>query len=211
MDVSEAIQKRATIRKWKPIPVEKEKIIKVLESGRRAPSWGNVQPWRFIVVQDKAKIEELAKAAGGGQPQVGAAPVVIVCCGVAEVFSRKMHRESLKQLMEAGVMEWPEEFLDNVVLESEQFAPYIRGKEVMTIKAGEQIMISVAFMSLEALNQGLGSCWVGAISPKEAAKVMGLPDDIFVHDLFVLGYPDEDPKPRPRKGFDKIVFWEKYD
>ena len=211
MDVSEAIQKRATIRKWKPIPVEKEKIIKVLESGRRAPSWGNVQPWRFIVVQDKAKIEELAKAAGGGQPQVGAAPVVIVCCGVAEVFSRKMHRESLKQLMEAGVMEWPEEFLDNVVLESEQFAPYIRGKEVMTIKAGEQIMISVAFMSLEALNQGLGSCWVGAISPKEAAKVMGLPDDIFVHDLFVLGYPDEDPKPRPRKGLDKIVFWEKYD
>jgi nitroreductase len=211
MDVSEAIQKRATIRKWKPIPVEKDKIIKVLESGRRAPSWGNVQPWRFIVVQDKAKIEELAKAAAGGQPQVGAAPVVIVCCGVAEVFSRKMHRESLKQLIEAGVMEWPEEFLDNVVLESEQFAPYIRGKEVMTIKAGEQIMISVAFMALEAVNQGLGSCWVGAISPREAANVMGLPDDMFVHDLFVLGYPDEDPKPRPRKEFDKIVFWEKCD
>jgi nitroreductase len=211
MDVSEAIQKRATIRKWKPIPVEKDKIIKVLESGRRAPSWGNVQPWRFIVVQDKVKIEELAKAAAGGQPQVGAAPVVIVCCGVAEVFSRKMHRESLKQLIEAGVMEWPEEFLDNVVLESEQFAPYIRGKEVMTIKAGEQIMISVAFMALEAVNQGLGSCWVGAISPREAANVMGLPDDMFVHDLFVLGYPDEDPKPRPRKEFDKIVFWEKCD
>jgi nitroreductase len=108
-------------------------------------------------------------------------------------------------------MEWPEEFLDNVVLESEQFAPYIRGKEVMTIKAGEQIMISVAFMALEAVNQGLGSCWVGAISPREAANVMGLPDDMFVHDLFVLGYPDEDPKPRPRKEFDKIVFWEKCD
>ncbi len=211
MDVSEAIQKRVTIRKWKPMPVEKEKIIKVLESGRRAPSWGNVQPWRFIVVQDKAKIEELAKAAAGGQPQVGSAPVVIACCGVAEVFSRKMHRESLKQLMEAGVMEWPEEFLDNVVLESEQFAPYIRGREVMTIKAGEQIMISVAFMALEAVNQGLGSCWIGAISPREAANVLGLPDDMFVHDLFVLGYPDEDPKPRPRKEFDKIVFWEKCD
>jgi nitroreductase len=211
MDVSEAIQKRATIRKWKPVPVEKEKIIKVLESGRRAPSWGNVQPWRFIIVQDKEKIEELAKVAAGGQLQVGAAPVVIVCCGVAEVFSRKMHRESLKQLIEAGVMEWPEEFLDNVVLESEQFAPYIRGQEVMTIKAGEQIMISVAYMSLEAVNQGLGSCWVGAISPREAANVMGLPDDMFVHDLFVLGYPDEDPKPRPRKEFDKIVFWEKCD
>ncbi len=210
MDVSEAIQRRVTIRKWKSLPVEKEKIIKVLESGRRAPSWGNVQPWRFIVIQDKAKIAELAEVAAGGQPQVSTAPVLIVCCGVAEVFSRKMHRESLKQLIEAGVMDWPEEFLDNVVLESEQFAPYLRGKEVMTIKSGEQIMISVAYMSLEAVNQGLGSCWVGAISPKEASKALDLPDSMFVHDLLVLGYPDEDPKPRPRKEPDKVIFWEKY-
>lgn len=211
MDVSEAIQRRVSIRRWKSIPVEKEKIIKVLEAGRRAPSWGNVQPWRFIVVQDKAKIEELAKSAAGGQPQVSTAPAVIVCCGVAELFSRKMHRESLKQLIEAGVMDWPDDFLDNVVLGNDQFSPYRLGKEVMTIKAGEQIMISVAFMSLEAVNQGLGSCWIGAISPKDGGKVMNLPENMFVHDLFLLGYPDEDPKPRPRKEFDKVVFWEKYD
>ena len=209
MNVSEAIQKRVTIRRWKPMPVEKEKIVKVLGAGRRAPSWGNVQPWRYIVVQDKARIEELAKAAGG-QPQVRTAPVVIVCCGSAEVFSQKMHRESLKQLIEAGVMDWPDEVLDNVVLGSDLFAPYRLGEQVMTIKAGEQIMISLAYMTLEAVNQGLGCCWVGAISPKEAHQVMNLPKDLFVHDFFLLGYPDENPKPRPRKEFDKIVFWEKY-
>ncbi len=210
MDVTEAIQKRVTIRRWKQIPVEKEKIIRVLEAGRRAPSWGNTQPWRFIVVQDRAKIEELAKAAGG-QPQVSTAPVVIVCCGLMEAFSRKMHRESLKQLIEAGVMDWPDEVLDNVVLGSDQFAPYRLGEQVMTIKAGEQIMISIAYMTLEALNQGLGSCWVGAISPKEAHQIMNLPNHLFVHDFFLLGYPDETPKPRPRKDFDKIVFWGQYE
>ena len=41
MNVSDAILKRTSIRKWKPTPVEKEKIEKVLEAGRRAPSWGN--------------------------------------------------------------------------------------------------------------------------------------------------------------------------
>jgi nitroreductase len=210
MEVSEAIQKRASIRRWKPVPVAKEKIVKVLEAGRRAPSWGNVQPWRFIVVQDKARIGELAKAAGG-QPQVSTAPVVIVCCGFMEVFSRKMHRESLKQLIEAGVMDWPDEVLDNVVLGSDQFAPYRLGEQVMTIKAGEQIMISIAYMTLEATNQGLGCCWVGAISPKDAHRVMTLPNNIFVHDFFLLGYADEDPKPRPRKELNKIVFWEKYE
>jgi len=209
MDVSEAIQKRVTIRRWKATPVEKEKIVKVLEAGRRAPSWGNVQPWRYIVVQDKTRIEELAKAASG-QPHLRTAPVVIVCCGLTEVFSQKMHRESLKQLIEAGVMDWPDEVLDHVVLGSDLFAPYRLGEQVMTIKAGEQIMISLGYMTLEAVNQGLGSCWMGAISPKDAHRVMNLPKDLFVHDFFLLGYPDEDPKPRPRKELDKIVFWEKY-
>jgi nitroreductase len=209
MDVSEAIQKRVTTRRWKPTPVEKEKIVKVLEAGRRAPSWGNVQPWRYIVVQDKARIGELAKISGG-QPHISTAPVVIVCCGLTEAFSQKMHRESLKQLIEAGVMDWPDEVLDHVVLGSDLFAPYRLGEQVMTIKAGEQIMISLAYMTLEAVNQGLGSCWMGAISPKDAHQVMNLPKNLFVHDFFLVGYPDEDPKPRPRKEFDKIVFWEKY-
>jgi len=209
MEVSEAIQKRVTIRRWKRVPVEKEKIVKVLEAGRRAPSWGNVQPWRYIVVQDKVRKEELAKAAGG-QPHISTASVVIVCCGLTEVFSQKMHRESLKQLIEVGVMDWPDEVLDNVVLGSDLFAPYRLGEQVMTIKAGEQIMISLAYMTLEAVNEGLGSCWVGAISPQEAHRVMNLPKHLFVHDFFLLGYPDEDPKPRPRKELEKIVFWEKY-
>jgi nitroreductase len=183
----------------------------VLEAGRRAPSWGNTQTWRFIVVQDKVKIEELANAAAAGQPQVSSAPVVIVCCGVPEALSRKMHRESLKQLIEVGVMDWPDEVLDSVVLGSDLFAPYRLGEQVMTIRAGEQVMIAVAYMTLEAVNQGLGTCWVGAMSPKDAHKVMNLPDNLFVQALIPLGYPDEDPKPRPRKDFDEIVFWEKYE
>lgn len=210
MEVPEAILKRRSIRNWKPVPVEKEKVEKVLEAGRRAPSWGNTQPWRFIVVQDKTKIEALAKSAGG-QPHVKNAPVVIVCCGVADSLSRKMHREALKQLMDAGVMDWTEDILDNVVLGSDQFAPYRLGEQVMTIKAGEQIMIAAAYMTLEALNQGLGTCWVGAISPKDTHLAMNLPKDLFVHDLILLGYPGEDPKPRPRKALDKIIFWEKYE
>ena len=209
MDIIGAIQKRRSIRRWNPKPVEKEKIEKVLEAGRRAPSWGNTQPWRFIVVQDKAKIEEIAKAAGG-QPHISA-PVLIVCCGAINDLSRKQHRETLAQLRDLGVMDWTDEVLDNVVLGSEVFAPYLLGESGMTIKVGEQIMIAVAYMTLEAVNQGLGTCWVGAITPKEVHKVMNLPKDIFVHTLLPLGYPGEDPKPRPRKDISKIIFWGKYE
>ncbi|MEJ2718586.1 MAG: nitroreductase family protein [Deltaproteobacteria bacterium] len=210
MEVSDAILKRVSIRKWKPVPVEKEKIEKVLEAGRRAPSWGNTQPWRFIVVQDKEKKEGLAEAAGG-QAVVRDAPAVIVCCGVAGDFSRKQQRETLKSVIEVGAIDWTDDFLDNVVLESDLFSPYRLGEQVMTIKAGEMVMISIAYMTIEAVNQGLGTCWVGAMAPKDAHKVMNLPDELFVHDLVPIGYPDEDPKPRPRKSLDKLVFWEKYE
>jgi len=206
MELMEAIQKRCSIRRFKDTPVEKEKIIKVLEAGHRAPSWGNTQPWRFIVVQDKAVIAEIAKA-GGGQPQAGGAPVLIVCCATIDDMTKKGHGEALRSLIPAGAMT---EELVNIVLGSDIFAPYRRGDAYMTIKASEQMMIAVAYMTLEAVEQGLATCWVGAIVPQDVHKVLNLPDNIFVHSLLPLGYADEDPKPRPRKDINKIVFWEKY-
>jgi len=206
MELDAAILKRTTIRRWDPAPVEKEKIVKVLEAGRRAPSWGNTQPWRFIVIQDKARKEEVGKASGG-QPQVSTAPVLIVCCATIDDLTKKGHGDALKSLIPAGAMT-PE--LVEIVLQSDVFAPYHRGEAIMTIKASEQLMIAIAYMMLEAVNQGLGTCCAGAITPQEVHKVMGLPSNLFVHTILALGYPGENPQPRPRKDINKIVFWEKY-
>jgi nitroreductase len=206
MELTQAIQKRCSIRRFKDKPVEKEKIMKILEAGQRAPSWGNTQPWRFIVITDKAKMAEVAQAAGG-QPQAAGAPVLIVCCATIDDFTKKGHGDALSSLIPVGAMT---EELKNIVLQSDVFAPYLRGDAYMAIKAGEQLMIAVAYMTLEIVNQGLGAVWVGAITPKEIQKALNLPDNIFVHSLLPVGYPDEDPKPRPRKDINKIVFWEKY-
>jgi nitroreductase len=206
MELDDAILKRTTIRRWKPDPVEKAKIEKVLEAGRRAPSWGNTQPWRFIVVQDKAEIEKVNQASGG-QPQVGTASVLIVCCATIDDMTRQGHGDALRTLIPVGAMT-PE--LVEWVLANDVFAPYRRGDAVMTIRAGEQLMIAIAFMMLEAVNQGLGTCCAGAITPKEVHQALGLPDNIFVHTILALGYPGEDNKPRPRKDMSKIAFWGKY-
>jgi nitroreductase len=206
MDVTAAIMKRRSIRKWQSTTVEKEKIEKVLEAGRRAPSWGNTQPWRFIVLQDRAEIERIGKAAGG-QPQVTTAPVLIVCCATADDFTKKGHGDALESLIPVGAMT-PE--MKDFVLSSDVFAPYRKGDAVMRIRAGEQLMIAMAYMTLEAVNQGLGTLWAGAITPQEIHKALNLPDSIFVHSLLPLGYPGEDPVQRPRKDPSKVIFWGKY-
>jgi len=63
MNVVEAIKNRRSIRKYKPEPIRDEHLKTILESARLAPSAGNKQPWRFIVVRDyesKRMLGELA-------------------------------------------------------------------------------------------------------------------------------------------------------
>ncbi|MCX7806229.1 MAG: nitroreductase family protein [Planctomycetota bacterium] len=79
MDVFEAIRTRKSVRSFKDRPVEREKIEKLLEAARLAPSASNRQEWRFVVVTDPEKRKALAVAARN-QAFVGQAPVVLACC-----------------------------------------------------------------------------------------------------------------------------------
>lgn len=65
MEFSELIQKRQSDRKYKDEPVRREDIVKCLEAARLAPSACNSQPWRFVVVEDKAVLKEMSVAAIG--------------------------------------------------------------------------------------------------------------------------------------------------
>jgi nitroreductase len=79
MDVFEAISRRRSIRKYKTTPVEEDKLDKILEAARIAPSAANRQEWKFLVVKDREIRQKLVNAANG-QNFVGEAPVTIVAC-----------------------------------------------------------------------------------------------------------------------------------
>ncbi len=77
MDVFDAIRTRRSIRHFSNVPVEWEKVVRVLEAGSLAPSSGNVQNWRFIVVTDKDLRHKIAEACLE-QSWITEAPVIIV-------------------------------------------------------------------------------------------------------------------------------------
>lgn len=79
MNVLSAIEGRRSIRKYKDKLVEDEKLLSILEAARLAPSAKNEQEWKFIVVKESQTRKELTEAIG--QPFVGEAPVILVCCG----------------------------------------------------------------------------------------------------------------------------------
>ena len=77
MDFMDVVASRKSVRGYENRPVEEEKLSKVLEAARLAPSWANKQCCRYVVVKDKAKIQELACGFNGWLKQ---APVIIVAC-----------------------------------------------------------------------------------------------------------------------------------
>jgi nitroreductase len=80
MDVFTAISQRCSVRTYKTIDVEEDKLKKILEAARLSPSASNRQDWKFIIVRNKETRKKLAKAAFG-QSFIAEAPIVIVACG----------------------------------------------------------------------------------------------------------------------------------
>lgn len=62
----ELVRRRRSVRRYLDRPVEREKILACLEAARLAPSAENVQPWRFLVIDDPALKERFAAAAFSG-------------------------------------------------------------------------------------------------------------------------------------------------
>jgi nitroreductase len=204
MDVCEAIGKRRSIRKFKPDPIPEEKIRLLLESARLAPSGTNTQPWRFIVVKDDNTKKKLQEAAHN-QRHVRRAPVVIACC--ADLSAFKEFSKRVDELINSGAL--PERTRD-------VFIPYLK-KGMDTVKkqdlitaATANVSIAVEHMVLQAVELGLGTCWVRWYDDNKVKEILGIPDFVEVIALLPVGVPDEDPGQRPRLSIDKIVYSEKY-
>jgi len=169
MEVTEAIRSRRSIRNYLDKPVEEDKLLRVLEAARLAPSASNLQEWRFVVVRDEMTRRKLMDAAKG-QRFVGQAPVVIACCA-----------ETDEHVMTCGQMCYP-----------------------------INVAIAIDHMTLAAVEEGLGTCWVGAFYADQVKEILGIPEHVPVVELLALGYPAVVPQPTRRLALDEIVKYERW-
>lgn len=184
MEFFEAIRTRRSIRRFIEKPVEEEKLKAVLEAVRMAPSWANMQCWRFIVVRDKTvkeKISELSYVesffaplgykANPSKKGIAEAPVVIVACA---------------DPAQSGVL-WSQYYY-------------------MT-----DIGIAAQTLMLAAHALGLGTVFVGVFDEAKLQRLLNIPQNIRSVGIFPLGYPLEAKKEGPqRKPLGEIVFYEKW-
>jgi nitroreductase len=170
MDVFEAIRARKSVRSYQARPVEPEKLRRVLEAARLAPSARNEQEWRFVVVTDREKRQRLAHEASS-EHFMGQAPVIIAACAQTD-----------RRIMRCGQQAYP---ID--------------------------VAIAIDHLTLAAVAEGLGTCWIGSFDPAEVRRILEIPESVEVVELLPLGYPSEPrPVPKSRLPFDTIVRFERW-
>lgn len=102
MELEEAIRNRRSIRSYKDRPVEDEKIEKILEAARWAPSAGNLQSVEYVVVRDAETKEKLSDASHG-QAQPGDSPVnIVVCVNFPKISNYGRRGGELYSIQESG-------------------------------------------------------------------------------------------------------------
>lgn len=77
-----------------------------------------------------------------------------------------------------------------------------RGEELYSIC---DVCVAIENMMLEAVEMGLGTCWVGAFEEKEVAKILNLPEYLRPIVIVPVGYFDKEPVPPQRKSREELI------
>ena len=176
MELDEALRGRRSIRKYKDEAVSMDLVRQVLEAGTLAPSAHNGQQWRFSVLTGRAKKE------------------------VTDVFRRDLEAVSER------VSDMGSSFESCRVMEEVPVVIIVwnAGRVGMETDT-HSVAAAIQNMLLKAYALGLGTLWIGDVfdAPKALERFFGKPWKLTA--AVALGWPAEEPKPRPRKSVDEVT------
>jgi len=194
MDFDEVVIKRRSIRKFKEDPVPEKVLLKVLEAGCWAPSAGNSQPWRFIVVTDVDVKQKIAR--------------------VCTEFSRKAWAEfspERARYLAARGGSWDKSIVAKI-------PALIAVCYVVPERMRDELILGSAWVAIEnmllaATAEGLGSCIYTFYDIEEEnnlKEILRVPDGFRIAAMIQLGYAAVDPPLPSRKTLREIVSYEHF-
>jgi nitroreductase len=188
MNTLEAIAARRSIRKFKPEPVEEEKLRKILEAAALAPSGKNRQPWKFIVLKGEKRAEM----------------VRVLREGIAKTKARGEETGSSES--SARVLEQAPAAV--FVFNPQGLPPWLAhsaGQMFDDVVDIQSAGAAIQNMLLAARDLGVGSLWICDVfyAYEELCAWLGEKGEMIA--AVALGYADESPAARPRKPVTEIM------
>lgn len=178
LSLKQLVQRRRATAHFAPDPVPAAVIEAALRLAAEAPSGYNLQPWRYILVQDGAQRARLREAAFD-QPKVSEAPLVVVACAERdgwqdhseEIFATRAQRTGQAANLEKQ-RKTALDFIDTLPRE---------------VWLNRQVMISFTYLMLAFESLGFDTAPMEGFAAPAVRKVVGLPDDAVVVALLAVG------------------------
>ena len=186
MDAITAINQRVSVRHFRPDPVPREIIERLLECAVRAPNHKLTEPWRFSVISGVAK-ERYADIRASHRLKRFTDP----SSAEAQAAAEKMRRESREPPAYVVVMSAVSP--DEITREEDYAAT----------------MMAIANLMTAAESLGLGTYLKsgGVMQDPDLIALAGVPDGYRVVGLISLGYPAEQDPPRRRRPAAELTQW----
>lgn len=186
MDAIDAIQRRTSIRRFRPDPVSREMIQRLLECAVRAPNHKLTEPWRFVVLTGSARdryaeLRAAHRLARYADPQ----------SAEAREAADKQRREA------AGTPV----FIVALVAVSDD--------ETRREEDYAAVMMAIANLMIagEALGLGTYLRTGGIMREPDLGRLVGLPEGYRIAGILSLGYPAEVEAPRRRRPAVELTRW----
>jgi coenzyme F420-0:L-glutamate ligase/coenzyme F420-1:gamma-L-glutamate ligase len=201
--VTDAIKTRRSIRKYSSRRISTEVISEILKAARWAPSAHNAQPWRFIVLINKALKQDLAEV------MANAWMADMIKDGTPAEVRENMIKASIERFTRAPVLVVACLSMNDMI----RYADESRQKCERDL-AVQSLGAAIQNMLLAAHSKNLGTCWFCApIFCKDTVrKVLKIPEDVEPQALITLGYAAEKPSApsrRPLQGYSYLDCWGK--
>lgn len=158
------LQERYSCREFKDFPIPKESLDYILEAGRLSPSSLGLEPWRFYVVEDKAKKLEISKIANNQNHVANCGAILILTARLdfGEYFIDKLKARNMPQ----------EEINQRITL----YKPFIDAmdEEQKLHYAREQVFLALGNLANAVSALGLGSCIIGGFNSNKLDVYLNL-------------------------------------
>jgi len=180
--LAQAISERRATPSFDGSPIPADDLKRILEAGLSAPSEHNVQPWRFIVVQDEEQKRRL-RAAAYNQARVEEASAVIVACGDADAWRKDV--DEIVRLGLAGGM--PEGYAAQMPARLSNYFCQFSSDE-MHGWLNKMVTSAVTHMLLMAEVMGYDTALLEGFEQDRVHEVLRLPMSYWVVELLAIGH-----------------------